>query len=119
MCVAGAPTAGMSNELGRVFRIAGATAPAPGPGGTYHIPVRCQEGGLRLDADPGPPKLGSAWGVVGSRMGGGEVCVWGHKYPVVPLLLQYKGKTQGVKVPVGQRLLHPLILGTNQLAGVT
>lgn len=41
------------------------------------------------------------------------MCVWGHKYPVVLLLLQYKGKTQGVKAAVGQRLLHPLILDTN------
>lgn len=70
-------------EVGQVFHVAGAPAPAPGLGGTYRIPVRCR-GGIRhalvdwLYADPASPKLGLPWGIVGSRVGGVEMCAWGY-----------------------------------------
>lgn len=48
-------------------------------------------GGLRLYADPGPPKRGSAWSIVGSR----TTCVVGafKKYYVVLLEIKIKSKT--------------------------
>lgn len=36
-----------------------------------------------------------------------------HRYPVVSLVLKFKGKKHRVKAVVSPRLWHPLILGTN------
>lgn len=45
-------------------------------------------------------------------------CVHGdlHKYPIVPLLLKYKGKMHRLKAAVSPRLSHPL---GHELAGVS
>lgn len=40
-------------EVGEVFWVAGAPAPASGPGGTYRIPVRCQGGTSHALVDTG------------------------------------------------------------------
>ncbi|XP_026003826.1 uncharacterized protein LOC113009615 [Astatotilapia calliptera] len=107
-------------EVGQVFRVAGAPAPSPGPGGTYSIPVRTRGGIRQALVDTGCTQTLVHQSLVrpGALLEAEWVevrCVHGdvHRYPIVPLLLKYKGKTHRVTAAVSPRLSHPLILGTN------
>lgn len=43
-------------------------------------------------------------------IGEGEVCKWGHEYPLVPITIHFQGQKHGMKVMFTHCLTHPLIL---------
>uniref|UniRef100_A0A669B7F8 Integrase catalytic domain-containing protein n=1 Tax=Oreochromis niloticus TaxID=8128 RepID=A0A669B7F8_ORENI len=107
-------------EVGQVFRVASAPATSSSPGGTYSIPVRTRGGIRHALVDTGCTQTLVHQSLVrpGALLEADWVevkCVHGdvHRYPIVPLLLKYKGKTHRVSPVVSPRLSHPLILGTN------
>lgn len=90
-------------EVGQVVCAAGTPAPAPGLGRTYRMPVWCQGGIRHALVDTGCTQTLVHQSLVrpGALLEADWVevkCVHGdvHKYPIVPLLLKYKGKTHSV-----------------------
>lgn len=97
-----------------MFCVAGAPAPAPGPGGTYNIRegvkgVYATLWWTRAAHRPWPIKVWFEAEWVEVKCVHSDI----HRYPVVSLVLKFKGKKHRVKAVVSPRLWHPLILGTN------
>ncbi|XP_069381335.1 uncharacterized protein [Paralichthys olivaceus] len=107
-------------EVGQLVRVAGPPTSSHGRGETYHIPVCIQVGTHQALLDTGCNQTMIHQRLVrtGALMEASWVkvrCVHGdiHEYPVVTLLISYKGKKHRVEAGVSPRLTLPLILGTD------
>lgn len=71
---AGTPVVGVCPliDMEQVFSVAGAPTPSSGPGGPHSVPVRCPG-----DICQALVEMGFT-GIVGRRVGGGQVCAWRH-----------------------------------------
>ncbi|XP_051724240.1 uncharacterized protein LOC127498671 isoform X1 [Ctenopharyngodon idella] len=107
-------------EVGTMVRVPDAPQAAPGQAGWYQIPVSIKGGTYQALVDSGCNQTSIHQSLISSgaldtsrvvkvRCVHGDVVV----YPVVPVIIQFRGQKHSVEVAVNPHLRHPLILGTN------
>uniref|UniRef100_A0A8C2BR64 Gypsy retrotransposon integrase-like protein 1 n=1 Tax=Cyprinus carpio TaxID=7962 RepID=A0A8C2BR64_CYPCA len=107
-------------EVGTMIRVPDVPQATPGQAGEYQIPVSIKGGIYPALVDSGcnqtsihqslmqPGALDTSR-VVKVRCVHGDVV----EYPVVPIIIQFRGQKHSVEVAVSPHLRHPIILGTN------
>ncbi|KAK9959353.1 hypothetical protein ABG768_009481 [Culter alburnus] len=107
-------------EVGTLIRVPDDPQAAPGQAGEYQIPVSVKGGTYQALVDSGCNQTLVHQSLTSSRaLDAGCLvkvrCVHGDvvKYPLVPVIIQFRGQKHSVEVAVNPHLRHPIILGTN------
>ncbi|XP_051571299.1 uncharacterized protein LOC127450889 [Myxocyprinus asiaticus] len=107
-------------ELGKVVRITDIPQAAPDWAGVYRIPVSVKGGTRQALVDTGCNQTSIHQRLVqhealGTAKTVRVKCVHGdiHNYPVVTLMIKFRGTKHRVEATVSSRLTHTLILGTD------
>ncbi|KAK9959489.1 hypothetical protein ABG768_009613 [Culter alburnus] len=107
-------------EVGTMIRVPDVPQAAPGQAGWYQIPVSIKGGTYQALVDSGcnqtsiHQSLIQSGALDTSRMVKVR-CVHGDvvEYPILPVIIKFRGQKHSVEVAVNPHLRHPLILGTN------
>ncbi len=107
-------------EVGALIRVPDAPQAAPDQAGLYQIPVSIKGGTYLALVDSGCNQTSIHQSLI--QLGALDKsrvvpvrCVHGDvvKYPLMSVLIQFRGQKHSVEVAVNPHLRHPLILGTN------
>ncbi len=107
-------------EVGALIRVPDAPQAAPDQAGLYQIPVSIKGGTYLALVDSGCNQTSIHQSLI--QLGALDKsrvvpvrCVHGDvvKYPLMSMLIQFRGQKHSVEVAVNPHLRHPLILGTN------
>ncbi|XP_048039104.1 uncharacterized protein LOC125263947 [Megalobrama amblycephala] len=107
-------------EVGTLIRVPDDPQAAPGQAGGYQIPVSIKGGTYQALVDSGCNQTSVHQSLIlsgaldASRLVKVR-CVHRDvvRYPLVPVIIQFRGQKHSVEVAVNPHLRHPIILGTN------
>ncbi len=115
-------------EVGALIRVPDSPGAAPDQAGQYQIPVSIKGDTYQALVASGCNQTSIHQSLMQQRAldtSRKVRCVHGDvvNYPLVPVSIQFRGKTHRMKVAVNSHLRHPLILGTDwpaftQLLGI-